>query len=65
VRLKHKIDEAKNENPLAFIVPAGVGDSQINVIAENIGLKPVKINFMSADWGVEMEKVVTSLVVNN
>jgi zinc transport system substrate-binding protein len=65
VRLKHQIDEAKNEKPIAFIVPAGVGDSQINVIAENIGLKPVKINFMSADWGVEMEKVVTSLVGNN
>lgn len=58
LQLRRRIDEANAERLSAFIVPLDVELSQVEAIARSIGVKPVKVNLMSADWERQMVALV-------
>lgn len=64
VRLGDQIDKAKGAHLSAFFVPAGINDSQTEVISREIGLMPVKINPMSGQWEMEINNVVDALAAS-
>lgn len=60
IRLRAQIDKAAAARPAAFIVTSGVNPSQTEAISEAIGLSPVTVNPMSANWENEMINIVNA-----
>ncbi len=62
VRLRSQLDYARSRRVGAFIVPAGIDKDKVAVVATGLGLEPVSVNLMSADWERQMFSVIDALI---
>lgn len=47
--------------PKVFFIAPGTNSGAVKAVADETGLKPVEVDFMSADWEEHMRKIVESL----
>lgn len=62
LRLRQATDHALDHAPAAFFVPAGLPANRVTAISDILGLEPVEVNLMDADWEGQMELIVDTLV---
>lgn len=60
-QLKEATDKAMELSPVAFFVPQGLNPERTSAIASALGMKPVEINFLSADCEKELNAIVDHL----
>lgn len=60
-RLRHVTEHARGHRPEAFFVPAGIVPERVAALSDGIGIPPTEVNFMSADWEIEMNAIVDAL----
>lgn len=61
LRLRDVIEDARSHDAGALFVAKGYNPAQTAPVAEELGVRPVEIDVMSADWEGEMEKVVNAV----
>lgn len=60
-RLRSRLDEARRSGVDVLIVPSGVDEEKVAVVADGLGVEPVAVNLMSADWEGEMMRVAAAV----
>ena len=61
LRLRDIIQDARSHDAGALFVAKGHNPAQTAPVADELGVRPVEIDVMSADWEGEMEKVVNAI----
>lgn len=61
LRLRDIIQDARSHDAGALFVAKGYNPAQMAPVADELGVRPVEIDVMSADWEGEMEKVVNAI----
>lgn len=59
--LKRVLEDAGAASPRAFFVAPGTNSGAVKAVADETGLSPVEVDFMSADWEAHMGKIVATL----
>lgn len=55
------LDGIRRAQPVVFFVEQGADPARAGMVGRTVGLNPVEINPMSADWEGEMPRTVDAL----
>lgn len=61
LRLRAIIEDARSHDAGALFVAKGYNQAQAAPVADELGVRPVEIDVMSADWEGEMNRVVNAI----
>ena len=59
--MRRVLEQAEKLGASTFIVPSGTNSGAVKAVADQTGLRPVEIDFMSADWRGQIDDIITTL----
>ncbi|MDE6438540.1 MAG: zinc ABC transporter substrate-binding protein [Muribaculaceae bacterium] len=59
--LRRVMQRADSLQPHAFIISPGTNSGSVRAVSAEVGIRPVEVDFLSADWEGHMKKIVDTL----